>query len=414
VGFVTVQLNQGSLSNTRPAHVPEDLVMDLDIYDVVLKEDDLATTWLEIKETAPAPVFWTDRNEGHWVILDGRDIEKVYSSPEIFSSQDIFIPPNGSRDNVLIPLEMDPPESIKYRKVIQSAMMPSAIVALVERARDESIAIIEGLAPKGRCEFVEDFAGVLPIIVFLALVDLPAEDRHILVPLAEMSTRPETPEQRLEGHRALRKYLEDNIERRRANPGPDLLSKIALAQIDGRQVSMDEALRFASTVMIGGLDTVTNLLGFTALYLARNPGHRHQLLENPDLINAAADEFVRRFGVVGVARRVVQDVEMGGASMKAGDMVFTPSWMYAADDSIVSDPLTVDFNRKNGRNLTFGGGAHVCLGMHLAKRELRIFLEEWITRIPDFEVDTQRDFKIATGIVSGLTAMSLKWTPKVA
>ncbi|SCW37962.1 Cytochrome P450 [Sphingobium faniae] len=387
--------------------------MDLDIYDVALRDEDLARTWLDLKEAAPGPVFWTDRNEGHWTILDGRDVERVYTSPDVFSSIDIFIPPNGSRDNVLIPLEMDPPQSIKYRKVIQAAMMPGAIGALVERARSESIAIIEELAPKGHCEFIQDFAGVLPIIVFLALVDLPAEDRHFLVPLAEMSTRPETPEKRIEGHLALRKYLEENIERRRANPGPDLLSKIALAEIDGRQVSMDEALRFASTLMIGGLDTVTNLLGFTALYLANNPDHRRLLLENPDLVPAATDEFVRRFGVVAVARRVIQDVEIGGASMKAGDMVLAPTWMYAVDDAIVSDPLTVDFHRKNGRNLTFGAGAHVCLGMHLAKRELRIFLEEWISRIPEFEVDRDADVSIATGIVSGITAMTLKWPSRV-
>ncbi|MET4898513.1 cytochrome P450 [Sphingomonadaceae bacterium jetA1] len=397
-------------ARVRPAHVPDHLVTDFDLYDVPIIDADLGKSWAALKKRVPGSTFWSDRHEGYWTVLAGRDVEQVYTRAETFSSADIFIPPNGSREHALIPLELDPPESLKYRRVIQTQLMPAALDDLAETARGEMIDLIDGLAARQGCDFIRDFAGILPIIVFLTLMGLPRDDRDHLVPLAEMSTRPAYPEQRLEGHLALRAYLRDNIAKRLANPGADLLSRMALAEVDGERMTEDELLRFTSTVMIGGLDTVTNLMGFTALHLARNPDKRRELIANPELVNAAVDEYVRRFGVVGVARRVIRDVTLGDADMKAGDMVLAPTFLHSIDDTIFDRPLEVDFHRKQARNMTFGGGAHLCLGMHLAKRELRMFLTEWLARIPDFAVTSEDDLHVATGIVSGLTTLPLRWS----
>lgn len=393
----------------RPAHVPDALVMDFDCYDIDVPDEDVAAFWLDLKRKAPAPVFWTDRNGGHWVLLNGLDVQRAYSDYATFSNQDIFIPPNGSRENLLIPLEQDPPVSLRYRKIIIPPLMPARIVDVVEDARRKTISIVESLMPQGECEFVKDFGTALPILVFLALMGLPEEDREMLLPLAEMSTRPETPEQRLYGHGELKRYLQKHIEARREAPTDDLLSRVVNANIGDERITMDDALHFSLTLLIGGLDTVANLLSFVALFLARNPAHRRQLIERPDLIPAAADEFIRRFGVVADGRRVIADTVLSGVDIRQGDMLMAPTWMYGVDETIVADPLKVDFERSTHPHVTFGGGPHVCAGMHLAKRELRIFLEEWLARIPDFQVKDGAQLNVETGIVQGLSALPLTW-----
>ena len=394
---------------TRPSHIPARLVYDFDLYNYATPNQDVAASWQHLKTQAPGPVFWTDRNGGHWVVLEGEDVKRFYSDYTVFSNQDIFVPPNGSRDNRLIPLELDPPESLLYRKHIVAPMMPSQLIEPIKAVHTLMTEIVERLQPLGECEFVAEVGTVLPIYVFLSLMNLPEGDREMLLPLAVMSTRPETPEQRLEGHAALRDYIRDHLIKRREEPGNDLLSTIANCEIDGRPISEDEAIRFAVLVLIGGLDTVANLLSFVALFLARNPAHRRQLIQNPEIIPAATDELIRRFGVVTDARRVVQDIEFGGAMIKAGDMAIAPTFMYGNDPNIVTDPLTVDFSRPPRMHLTFGAGPHVCAGMHLAKRELRIFLEEWLGNIPDFEVKPSAELQVEVGLVAGLKELPLVW-----
>lgn len=398
-----------SQTSGRPAHVPDGLVMDFDCYNVTIPDQDVGAFWLDLKDKAPGKVFWTDHNGGHWVLLDGHDVQRAYSDFTTFSNQDIFIPPNGSRENLLIPLELDPPESLRYRKIVVSPLMPAKLGEVFDEAREMTIRIIEELKPTGECEFVKDFGTALPILVFLSMMGLPASDREMLLPLAEMSTRPETPEQRVFGHSELKRYLRGHVERCRKSPGPDMLSKVVNSSIDGELMDLDAALRFSLTLLIGGLDTVANLLSFVALFLARNPDHRRQILDNPEIVSAAADEFIRRFGVVADGRRVLKDTMMSGVLVKAGDMLMAPTWMYGLDDTIVTDPLTVDFRRPKFPHVTFGGGPHVCVGMHLAKRELRIFIEEWIARIPDFEVKPGAELHVETGIVQGLSTLPLVW-----
>ncbi|SCW38208.1 Cytochrome P450 [Sphingobium faniae] len=396
-----------SAAKTRPAHVSESTVMDIDIYNIPVVDCDVGATWLDIKARAPSPVIWSEYNGGHWIALHGADVKTAFMTPAIFSSTDIFIPPNGSRDNVLIPLEQDPPESLLYRKVIVPPLMPGNLAPVTDIARKTAIELIEGFKPRGGCEFVKEFALVLPVVVFLSVMGLPLEDRDYLYSLAEKSTRPESPEQRLEGHMELKAYLQHYIADRKANPRDDLLSKSVNAIIDGEPITDFAAQQFVLNTTIGGLDTVANLLGFVMHFLAHSPDHRRQLIERPDLINNATDELIRRFGIVGQGRRIMEDTELSGVPLMKGDMIWAPTWMYGLDEQIVADPLTVNFERPTPPHMTFGGGPHVCAGMHLAKREIRITLEEWLPRIPDFHVSG--DVVVETGGVTGITRLPLVW-----
>ncbi|MFC5463093.1 cytochrome P450 [Massilia niabensis] len=394
---------------TRPDHVPPHLVLDFDCYNIGGSFDDLQVAWLALKEKAPSGIFWTPRNRGHWVVLNGADIEKVYSDYSRFSSEDIFIPPNGSRGNALIPQEMNPPASLAYRSVMLRPLMPANLGHLEGQVRKRAAHLVEKLLPQGECEFVEDFATVLPVEIFLDLMGLPPEDRSTLMPLGKMSTRPESPEQRAWAHGEIRQYLSTWIDKRRAEPGEDLLSRLALASISGQEITKDEALRFSLNILLGGLDTVANLLAFCALFLARHPAQRRQLIERPELLKPATEELIRRYGMVAVGRRVATDTELCGVQLRHGDMVQGPTMLYGMDDSIVSDPLMVDFERKSCPHMTFGSGPHICPGQHLARKEVQIFMEEWLKSIPDFSVRPGASLEIETGLVGGLISLNLIW-----
>jgi cytochrome P450 len=392
-----------------PQHVPASLHHDFDFYHVATADGDLFRSWMEVKSKAPGPVFWTPHNGGHWVATGGREVETIYTDYERFSNVDIFIPPNGSRENAMLPQEMDPPESLAYRSIILRPLMPAQVSLMEGKIRARTIDLVEGLAPNGQCDFVREFATILPIEIFLSLMGLPLEDRAYLLPLGEMSTRAETAEQRAYSHQEVMHYLDREIERRRATPCDDFLSRIANAVVNGEMIAKRDAIHLALNVMFGGLDTVANLLSFCLLFLARNPGHRRALIEEPQLMKNASEELIRRFGMVAVGRRIACDIEFAGAVMKKGEMILGPTMLLGWDDTIVAHPATVDFHRSSPTHMTFGAGPHVCAGQHLARREVRIVLEEWLKRIPDFSLAQDAELRLGTGLVAGLLSLPLRW-----
>ncbi|NKX55917.1 cytochrome P450 [Arthrobacter mobilis] len=394
---------------SRPAHVPTELVIDFDWFNFGTKFDDLQLEWERLREKAPGGIFWTPRNGGHWVPLGGEDVATVLSDYTRFSAIDIYIPANVNRTAQLIPIEMDPPEQLDFRKIIIPFLASKNLQPVEDRARALTISLIEGFLARGECEFVSEFAAILPVAVFLDLMGLPQDDREMLRGFGEQITRSSDPEQRLNSQKALEGYLLGWMEQRRQDPGDDLLSAIVTADVNGREITETEALMLAMNVLLGGLDTVVNMLGFFALFLARNPGHRKQLIENPELVKPAVEELMRRHSIVANGRRVIQDTEMSGAQLRAGDMILGSTVLYGTDASITSDPFTVDFERESSKHIAFGKGNHVCPGQHLARRELKVFLEEWMKRIPDFSLQSTDQLQIAVGHVAGLTSLELRW-----
>jgi cytochrome P450 len=151
------------------------------------------------------------------------------------------------------------------------------------------------------------------------------------------------------------------------------------------------------------------MLGFAALFLARNPDHRHQLIQNPDLIPAAAEELLRRFGPSTIARVVTRDVVVHGVQIKEDEQILLPAFLHGLDEIEYEDPLTVNFSRAAGSHGSFGFGPHRCPGSILARTELKIFLEEWLKRIPDFRVKPGAAVRTSCGMVNGLLDLPLEW-----
>ena len=396
----------------KPDHVPDALVYDFDMYDVPGSDEDIQLAYRAVQQAAP-DIFWTPRNGGHWVATRAEDIEAMQRDHEHFSHRKIVLPrmPEGTPRQ--IPLELDPPEHGAYRRPLMQALLPKVVNTLESKVRDVTVSLIEGLRDKGGCEFIADFAKVLPIVVFLDMVDLPREDRAYLLPIAEDSVRGRTAEIRGAAHRKVGEYLAQTVIARRENPGQDLISKLVSAPVDGHEMPLDDAISFATLVLFGGLDTVAGMLGFVARFLAMNPDHRRELasrLNDEPFMRNALEELLRRHGIANTARYIARDLDYKGVPFKAGDMILPPNLLVGMDERKIKDPTTVDFSRPFPiRHATFGNGPHTCPGAVLARRELRIFLEEWLTRIPEFEIAPGTTPVLATGMVNGVLELQLAW-----
>ncbi|WP_374526927.1 cytochrome P450 [Novosphingobium sp.] len=397
----------------RPANVPADRVIDFDIYDFPVEGLEYQASMRSIFQANPAQVLWTPRNGGHWIVKNNADVAKVLADNDHFSSRRIMVTTEDQTRPPLVPLQLDPPHHAPYRALLQAALSPKAVGKLGERARELSIELIDGFKADGHCEFIGQFAQHLPIAIFMEIVGLPSEDRPYLTEIAEVAMRGASEEERNEAGAKLMAYGMGTVAERRANPGTDLISTIVKAEVEGKPIDDFPLTGMILLLLLGGLDTVASTLGFYAQFLATHPEHRRKLVEHPDLIPNANEELLRRFPIAILAREVKADVEFGGVAMKAGEMVMVPTQMDGLDEHKFADPLTVDFDRvKPGANSTFGGGVHRCVGSVLARTELRIFLEEWLKRIPDFEVKPGSEPKVSARSVATITTLELVWDPK--
>jgi cytochrome P450 len=395
----------------KPDHVPDELVYEFDFYDIPGADEDIQLAYKAIQQDAP-DIFWTPCNGGHWVATRAEDILTMQRDHGHFSHRRIVLPrmPEGTPRQ--IPLEMDPPEHPHYRRPLMQALLPAVVGELESKVRQVAIDAIERLKPLGECEFIEDFAKILPIHVFLDLVDLPLEDKALLLPLAEEAVRGRDAETRGHAHHALAAYLQKWVTARRETPGDDLLSKIVNIDIKGERISHEEAIAYASLVLFGGLDTVAGMLGFFARFLASNPAHRRQLVKrlgDEAFVKGAIEELVRRHGLANTSRYIASDFTYKGIAFREGDMILPPNLLVGLDERHVDDPLTVDFERKRPEHAAFGNGPHACPGAVLARRELKVFLEEWLSRIPDFEIKPGTKPLLATGMVNGVLKLELSW-----
>jgi cytochrome P450 len=396
----------------RPAHVPQSHVVDFDYLRPDLSHGDVYAT---LKRLHDGPdILWTGRNGGHWIVTRADDIRWVQESYQLFSAEEKFIP-RGTVKMRMPPLTVNPPLHARYRAIFNPFFTASRVATMALSARELTIELIEELRPRGHCDFVTDFARIMPVIMFLGIVELPLDRREEFVKWGVGFVGATDQDGRDRNLAAAVAYLREVIDQRYKNPGEDLLSKIAAWRDNPRFDGEDEVIGMAVLIFLGGLDTVANLLSFTALHLAEHPDHRRRLREEPDVIPRAAEEYIRRFGLSNTGRLIIADVERKGVTMKADEMVLVPIGASSIDERAYPNPFRVDFDRPQSlhhnepAHNTFGHGPHKCVGRPLARAELRIFLEEWLRLIPDFRVDPDHHPRTRMGGVNGVENLRLQW-----
>ena len=395
----------------RPDNVPAELVVDFDILDPPGGKDDVHLAWKALHKGPD--IVWTPRHKGHWLVTRGDDIEFFQKNYDPFSMTEASfqnaLMPEGSKIYRALPLDADPPEHTDLRALVTPFLTPKYVGDLEGAVRKLAVELIDGFQARGECEFVRDFALQLPIAIFLALTDLPASDRLKLLEWTEYVTRGTSLEQRMEGFMRMDEYVGRLIAERRAKPGKDLISAIVTAHVYGRPINQEEVTAMCRTVLFGGLDTVASTMGFIAHFLATHPEHLQDLVANPQLIPNAVDEFMRRFGVSATGRVLTRDFDYKGVHFKQGDRVFVFGALYGLDDRKFENPLEVDFRRRNPIHAAFGNGVHRCPGSYLARTELRLFLEEWLKRIPEFHVKCGDKASFSPGQVNSVRYLPLQW-----
>jgi len=395
--------------NSIPAHIPPELVRDFDIFEFVRPDEDIHRAWHQQVASAP-PIFFTAHWGGFWVINNASLLERAFSDPALFSSADgVEIPPMPPGIPPMLPIDSDDPFHMELRRPLNVALAPKSVNDLSIRARELAIELIEHLLPQGRCDFVKDFSLKMPMELFLRIVDLPSSDREYLLGLAHTALKDSKKENRWAAMTELNGYLEKKLQARRENPGIDLMSKITQLQPKDHSLSRSEQIGYMTTLLLGGLDTVGGMMAMTARHLAEHPKDRRSLIDNPSAIPDAIEEIMRRYAISTIARRVTRDAEFGGVTLKRGDWVMLPTMVHGLDEKRWDNALEVRFDRRPTDHLSFGVGTHRCPGANLARAELRIFLEEWLKRIPEYSIDPERKVQSESGAVAGLSALPLIW-----
>ena len=307
----------------------------------------------------------------------------------------------------LIPLQVDPPRHTQYRRMLNPRFVPREIEKLEPDVRKLVGELIDSFVDRGKCNFHEELATPLPSGIILALMGLPMSDLPKFLQWRDNTIRPDVDPGDLVAAEAIRKqtglevneYFKAAIADAKASAPTDrLLSQIVHGSIDGRQLDEIELLGIAHLLLLGGLDTVTATLDCMIVYLANHPDRRQMLLDEPSRLNGAIEELLRHeTPVMLVPRMVKQDMELGGVALTAGDPVVLVLGAANLDDEEFVDP-SVNFDRLPNKHVAFGGGHHLCLGAHLARLELRVAMEEFHARIPNYRIAPDAELKFSPGI----------------
>lgn len=398
-----------------PDHVPADRVCDIDMYAPDGLEDGFHEAWKSLQDAGLPDLVYTQLTGGHWVATRGDVIAEIYGDPSRFSSAVIFLPKEAGEKYALVPTKMDPPEHTPYRKVLDKGLNHARIRKSEEVVTRVAGELIDGFLADGRCDFGKQFAGLFPVKVFLALCDLPIEDAPRLAQLAEHMTRApgNTPAEQAAAldaaNRGFFDYVQPIIDARRGGDGDDLITLMLNSEVDGRPMTPDKELGLISLLLLGGLDTVVNLLSFMMLYLSAHPEKADELRKDDLTLMRGAEEMFRRFPVVSDARMVAHDMDYRGVRLKQGDMILLPTALHGLDERVNKDPFELRFDRERSIHSTFGQGPHRCAGMHLARLEVIVTLREWLKRIPRFSLAAGAKPVFHSGIIAAVEGVELEW-----
>lgn len=399
-----------------PPHVPADHVYEINMYALDGIEDGFHEAWKRIQTPEIPPLIWTPLTGGHWIATRGDLIEEIYKDPTRFSSHVIFLPREAGESYALVPTRMDPPEHTPYREILEKGLNLPRMLKLEGQIRQAAAEIIASFAERGSCDFEKEYALVFPVRVFMAMAGLPMEDVPGLLALAKEMTRPSgnTPAEMGQSldkaNKGFFAYVEPIIAERMGGTGDDLITLTINSTVNGEKMAHDKALGLVSLLLLGGLDTVVNFLGFMMIYLARNPQKVEELHRcDPLMMTRVVEEMFRRFPVVSDARMVTSDMTYRGVSLKRGDLILLPTALHGLEEERNPDPWTVDLARKGISHSTFAAGPHRCVGMHLARLEVLVTLQEWLKRIPAFRLADERAPIYRAGIVASVENVPLVW-----
>jgi cytochrome P450 len=347
------------------------------------------------------PVAWTEAHGGYWVFSDydsvfeaARDDETFSSARNSYGGEGLTVVIPKTPMHLHIPIELDPPEFRKYRRIVNPIAAPAAVERMHGMIRRYTTWFIDQVIESGECDFAQVIG--VPSIVTVDWLGLPVSDwkrysfaHHAVLAAVpgsedwERATKVELP--------YLSQQMREVIAARRASPREDLISYLVQQEVDDRPVTDEEVFSMIELILAGGVGTTASLVSQTLVWLYQHPDVRQRLAEHPEMLERAIEEFLRYFSPTqALARTVAKETDFHGSHMRIGDRVLLAWGSANRDPSQFEDPDTLDVERWPNRHTAFGVGVHRCLGSHLGRAMAREMLGQILERMPDYVIDMER------------------------
>jgi len=363
---------------------------------------------------AGPPIFYSPCNtrdgQGTWVITRAEDQRRLLQDTATFSSHRSIFASALGENWPMIPLELDPPAHGVFRSLLNPLLSPKRVMALEPAVRERAIALIDMIsASSTSCDVMKDFAFPFAVSIFLRFLGLSDERLDTFVGWGNDLLHGDGIKLTAAA-RTILSFIDELAAKRRKEPADDFMTFVVQADVEGRQLTDEEVRGIGVLLFVAGLDTVAAAIGFDLAYLARNPKDQELLRSEPDRIVLAAEELLRAYSTVQMIRVATKDIDFEGAPIRKGDYISCATMIANRDPAEFECPNTIDLTREDNRHTAFACGPHRCLGSHLARREIVIGLEEWLSRIPDFRIKEGTAPITYGGHVFGIENLILDWS----
>jgi cholest-4-en-3-one 26-monooxygenase len=373
-----------------------------------------------------APIVWQEDSVykvGYWAVTSQQHLDYISKNATLFSSEakSCFYPEHN--DDILAMMRtqlicMDPPDHVKFRRVIRNAFTPKMVDSYTDHFREIVKEVIDKVIDKGECEFVTDIACQLPLIAICELIGIPLEDRENFFIWTNTMIGGDDLELNISEEEAqmaaanVYLYADKLMEMHREKPNNDLVGALLDGVVEGEHLTEDEFRSFVLLLVVAGNETTRTMTSQGMRILMQHPDQWKMLVNNPELIPDAVEEMLRyNPAIIQFRRTVMQDIEVGGVMMKAGDKVILNYQAASQDRANFSHPENFDITRPQredvkNKHRAFGIGEHFCLGSHLARLELKVTFEEIVLRIKNPRLKGEVNY-LRSFLVHGIKEMHI-------
>ena len=388
----------------------QDFATDFDHTDAAWVTDPYPI-WDDLRSRCP--VAHSDRYGGVWLPLTHEAVAAVAYDTEHFTSRQVIVSEVKPNDEwvppapigAAPPITSDPPFHAEARRLLLPAFSPKAVAGYEVYTRALCRQLLDAMDGKETVDAAVDYAQHIPLKVIVNMLGFPEEDgdifrRFIQLVIEDVGL---SEEERIAQFEAgdIDAYMDARIAEHIAHPQDDLTSFLLQVELGGHKLEPEHVRGTMVLLMIAGIDTTWSAIGASLWHLAQHADDRRRLAAEPALMSTAVEEFLRAYAPVTMARLVSQDVELGGQQLKEGDWLLLPFPAANRDPAFFADADRVMIDREVNRHAAFGLGIHRCIGSNLARMELRVALEEWMSRYPEFTLVDPSKVTWSAGQVRG-------------
>jgi len=400
------------------------LAAEIDLNDVDRFNDGVPHEWFTLLRRE-APVYWQAERDGpgFWNVTKYADVVTVSRQPNLFSSwlgatNSFDLTPADLEQSRLLMLNMDPPKHGKFRRLVSRGFTPKRVSVLAEQIRALAKQIVDDVAERGECDFVDDVAARLPMETICEMIGVPESDRRYIYDLSNKLIGFDDPDfaaNRADGPKAAAEmylYAENLAQERRRCPVDDLATVLLHGEVDGERLAPAEFDSFFLLLALAGNETTRTVTAQGMRLLIEHADQRRRVLDDRRLLPTAVEEMLRYSpAVIHFRRTASADTELRGKKIRKGDKVLM--WYPSAnrDEEVFEDAQRFDVGRNPNEHVAFGIGEHYCLGANLARLQLNTIFSELLTRLPDIEFAGPVK-RLRSNFIDGIKEMPVRFTPE--